>query len=373
MRAWIIVSAITAALALGGCAMTKNAGPALPDAQSPALSVYTGQEGMSVWVSPVRQTMQIAGSYGAALGSAVSAVADSIYQSRVNAALGDYDARGIFEARLQERLTEALGKEPALVDHLRTTAGHANARDAAAARYGGLAIRGHDQVLDASLGYGIYGYAGEMVVNLDARLTDTGTGKPVYRRRLLVATGELLASDRLQDPTNRVKPNITSPRFAIKDDAIEQWTANNGAFLKATFEQAVEGVVSAALVDLGLADEPLGHHYLGRLALMRKDFDIAEDHFRRACAQDPALIPAWDGLALTLAHSRRLDEAMDIALQIAEQHPDHAPAHYNLAWWHAVEMKDAAAAKPHYDRALALGMAPHRSIDRAMKKAGLAS
>lgn len=373
MRGGTIAAVCLAAVCAGGCAMTKNAGPALPDARNPALSVHTPQTAMTVWVSPVRQTMQIAGSYGAALGTAVSAVIDSVYQERVNRALADYDARAVFEARLRDGLAEPLGREPALVDHLRSTAGHANARDAAAARYAGLAARGHDQVLDAGLSYGIYGHAGEMVVNLNARLTDTATGKPVYRRRLWVATGALLADDRLQDPTNRVKPNITRPRFAVRENAIDQWTADDGAFLKATFEEAVAGVVAAARVDLGLADDPIGHHYLGRLALMRKDFDAAEEHFRRAAKAMPELAAAWDGLSLTLAHSKRLDEAMDVARQVIASHPDHAPAHFNLAWWLAIKKKDAAAAKPHYDRALALGMTPHRGIDRALSKAGIGS
>jgi tetratricopeptide (TPR) repeat protein len=369
----IVTVGMTLALAwlAAGCAMSKNSGPAYGKAENPALSVYTGQEGMAVWVSPARQTLQIAGSYGAVLGSAVSAVVDSVYEGRVNAALGDYDPRGRFEARLQDRLTEGLGKEPALVNHLTTTAGYANVREAAKARYGGLAVRGHDQVFDADLSYGIFGDQGIMVVNVGGRLTDTSTGHPLYRRRLWVSAQPILADDPLKDPTDRTTPNLTSPRFAVKENAIEQWIANDGALLKERFEAAVDGVLSALLVDLGMADEAAGHFYLGKQALLQKKFDVAEAHLDKAIALDPANLEAKDTLAITYARTKRLDDAVALSQSITEANPDHAPAHYNLAYWYAVKKKDAQSAKPHYDKAIALGMTPSKAIVKRLKKAGL--
>lgn len=365
----IVTVGLTLALAWlsAGCAMNKNSGPAYGKAENPALSVYTGQEGMSVWVSPARQTMQIAGSYGAVLGSAVSAVVDSVYQSRVNAALGDYDARGRFEERLQDRLTEGLGKEPVIVNHLTTTAGYANVREAAQARYGGLEMRGHDQVFDAELSYGIFGDEGTMVVNLGGRLTDTEKGAPLYRRQLWVSTQPVLADDPLKDPTNRTSPNLTRPRFAVKENAIEQWVENDGALLKSRFEAAVEGVLSALLVDLGLADEAEGHYYLGKQALLQRKFEDAEAHLERAIALAPDHVEAKDALAITYARTKRLDEAIALSQATVEANPEHAPAHYNLAYWYAVKRKDAQAAKPHYDKALALGMVPSRAIEKKLK------
>lgn len=354
-----------------GCAMSKNSGPAYGHAENPALSVYTGQEGMSVWVSPARQTLQIAGSYGAVLGTAVSAMVDSVYAARVNAALGDYDARGIFESRLQDRLAEALGKEPEVVNHLDSTAGYANIRDAAKARYGGLAGRGYDQVFDAELSYGIFGDEGTMVVNVEGRLTDTDTGNPLYRRRLWVTGHPIYADDPLKDPTDRTTPNLTSPRFAVKENAIEQWVENDGALLKSRFETAVEGVLSALLVDLGVADEAAGHYYLGKQSLLQKKYADAEQHLRKAIAGDPENLDAQDALAITCAHDKRLDEAIALSKALLEAHPDHAAANYNLAYWYAVKKKDAAAAKPYYDKAIEQGMTPSGAVTKRLKKAGL--
>src|SRR5690606_3923487 len=114
-----------------------------------------------------------------------------------------------------------------VVNHLTTTAGYANEREAAKARYGGLAVRGYDQVLDTDLSYGLFGDQGVMVVNLSGRLTDTEDSKLLYRRRLWVSTNAMLADEPLKDPTNRTTPNITRPRFAVQDNAIDRWIEND--------------------------------------------------------------------------------------------------------------------------------------------------
>ena len=88
----------------------------------------------------------------------------------------------------------------------------------------------------------------------------------------------------------------------------------------------------------------------------------------RPLAQAPGDAHLRNAMAVNLAHNGQLEAALRLALELAQEQPDYAPAAYNLAWWYAVELGDAEAARPHYERALSLGMAPERKIERSLER-----
>src|SRR5690606_420167 len=115
---------------------------------------------------------------------------------------------------------------------------------------------------------------------------------------------------------------------------------------------------------MGLSSDPLGALYLGKLYLMRKDFDEAEAEFQKVLAAEPENIAALNGLSVVYGHDKRVDEAIAVASKISELAPDFGPAHYKLAWWYDDDKEDGAAAQPHYEKALALGMPEESKIQK---------
>jgi len=83
-------------------------------------------------------------------------------------------------------------------------------------------------------------------------------------------------------------------------------------------------------------------------------------------ALDLSYIAAKNGLAVAMAHAKKTDEAIALANEIVQAEAEYAPAHYNLAWWYALDKNDAAAARPHYAKALELGLAGHKKLDKAL-------
>ena len=65
-----------------------------------------------------------------------------------------------------------------------------------------------------------------------------------------------------------------------------------------------------------------------------------------------------------------LPAAIETATAVTAKWPDYAPAHMNLAWWHAIEKGDAVSARPYYRRALELGMKPVGRIDEYLSEDG---
>ena len=127
---------------------------------------------------------------------------------------------------------------------------------------------------------------------------------------------------------------------------------------------ATRGVVSS----LGLAADPRGEYCLGKMALYKKKFGRAEKHFVRAIELAPDSPDARNGLAVTLGHDKRVDEALTVAHSLASGHPDYGPGWLNLAWLYAVGMKDGAAAAGPYARARELGMPASKRIEKRLEK-----
>lgn len=370
MRAsWMRVGAVALAALLAAQAFgEKKAVPGLEEAVAPVWSLSASQDEMTVAVSPARRTMQLVGSSGALIGASVAAVANDRYRREIREVLVGYDAGAVFEERLEARLTAALGEKLTQTGPMTSTAGYDSKSDAAAVRYASLGKHGADMLLELEMTYGLFGPGGTLVTKLDGQLVSTPRGKELWENVVVVNSEPILAGQKLADPTKQLAPDFSSLRLSAEDDAITQWTKDGGERLKRGFEAAVDAVVSALLCDLGLAEEAAGEYQLGKLALNRKKFEEAHAHFQKALSLDPAMTDAANGQAVALASNKQLDEAIQCAERCAAAAPDYAPAWYNLAWWYAIEKKDAAKARPCYEKALALGLAANEKIEKVLAK-----
>jgi tetratricopeptide (TPR) repeat protein len=161
---------------------------------------------------------------------------------------------------------------------------------------------------------------------------------------------------------------IHAPKMSADTHAMKRLTDNDAALLKKDFEKAVEGGVSAALCDMGLADEAVGRYFLGRKAFQKKDYAKAQEHFVRAVNLDHSLYDAANDLSVTYARMGAPDEAVGLAAKILDDDPDYAPAMFNLAWWSAFEKNSAADARRYYDQAIAKGIQPGKKLEKKLKK-----
>lgn len=321
----------------------------------PAFSLALQQPDIIVAVSPVRQTMQIGGNIPMLLGAGISAVQDDKYGLRVREALGDYDPCVVLLDRMKQRIAQGFHQDLQQVAPQGTAAGFANMREAQEARLEGLRSSGYDTVLDLELRFGIYGPQGILVVKAAGELFDVQTGRLLWRNEVASYSVELLADMKWRDPMQRMKSSITALRFSAEDDAISQWLPENAAPLRAAFEKAVDAVSAAILTDLGLQETPEGLYALGAYLLLDKEFEAAEEKFTRAIELAPNMAEAMNGLAVTLANTQRVEEAIALAEKLVDAHPDYAPGQYNLALWQALENEDTASIFPQYEKALNFG------------------
>ena len=365
----ILVTVIMLGIMVTGCA-TNSGGDAglLKTSNAKAWSLKGTDDGMSIAVSPVRRTVQIAGASAAILGAAFDAAANSQYRSKIEGALGDYNPGLVLEEHLKQRLVETMGDSLEQVPPLTTTAGQKNQKDAEKARIQGLRRGGKQVVLDLKATYGIFGPEGTLVAKLDGNLIDVTTGKRVWSDAVLVSMEPILASAALNDPTKTMAPNLSSPRLSAEKDAIDQWTGDGGARFKAEYEHSVKAVVSALLCNLHMVREAEGEYFLGKIAMNRKEFEVAEQHFKNAYAIDANMPDALNGVAANLGYQKDYEEAIAFGNKVAERFPDYAPIRLNLAWWYAVGQNDADSARPHYEKALSLGLAPEPKIEKVLNK-----
>jgi len=367
MKRLMYLCTLAAAILAAGCATTKReSATPLAAAKSPTLSISSGQKEMLVSVSPVRQTVLLLGSSAAILGAGVDAFVNEKYSKPVLEALKDYDEGAIFEQRLRVRLDNALSQDLGTSAPLGTTAGFHTIRQAEEARWQAIANSGYDTLLDFRTTYGIFGFEGTLVAKLEGKILEVPSGHAVWRNALVVSTEPVLASDKLSDPTKQMGPNVSSPRLTVDEDAVKRWTQDNGKYLREKYEHAVDCVIAALLVDLGLEDSADGRYCLGRGLMNRKKFDEADAHFAAAIKLAPDMVDAYNARAVNLARNKQLDNAIALATEITKKWPEYGPAWYNLAWWHAVEKKDAAAAAGCYKKARALGMPEEKKIEKIL-------
>jgi tetratricopeptide (TPR) repeat protein len=372
MKKYIAMICMGTLICLGilGCsgARSRHDPEAIRNTAKPAFSLGLHQPDIVVAVSPVRQTMQIGGSIPTLLGAGITAVQDNSYAVRVREALGDYDPCAVFLEKMRTHLAAGFSQELTEVAPQGTAAGFANLREAAAARREGLRLRGYDTVLDLELSFGIYGPQGLLAVKAKGELLDLQNDRLLWRNEVASYSVDIFADVKWRDPMQRMTPNITAPRFTIEGDAISQWISDNAAPLRAAFEKAVGDVAAAVLADLGLKESPDGLYTLGAYLLLNGKSESAAEKFTRTIALSPDMQPAINGLAVALAKNKQVDEAITLAEKLVEAHPDSMAAHYNLAWWYAMEKKDQDKARSHYEKAVSLGVSPSRRLEKKMKK-----
>lgn len=352
-----------------GCAtVTDPPDTVLKSAARPAWSVKATPPEMIVNVSPAGDTLRIAGTAGMVVGSGADAVINARYRGPIRDALAGYDAADVFATKLRSRLESAVGTSLESVSPLGSTAGVDSKRDAEDLRLARLDKDGYDSLLELTTSFGIFGAEGTMAVKVDGKLTRLADTKTIWDNTIAVSASPVFADARLADPTKRMGYNVTNPDLTVDGDAVRAWTEDGGTILKSRFESTADAAVSALICDLGLAHEPVGEYYLGLLAMNRKKLDVAETHFATALSLDPNYIEARNARAVNHWHRKERQRAVTETRAIVSDAPDFGPAHYNLAYWLAVELKEVADAQALYTRALELGMPTSKEIEKAIAK-----
>ena len=358
------------------CAFTAHAGPkkdikqAFQDAKQPAWSVKGERQDLKVSVSPAGRTLSVTPYVGEALAVSVDYLVNEHYREAIRQALGDYDLAGFVRSCLEKRLKAFAPKGLREVNPLVSTAGYSNERDAEKARLQGLRDSGVDLLLDLNIKYGIYGTRFAVRFDIDGKLLDLANRRRLWMESIPAVAEPLLADVKFEHSLLKYIAYVHTPRFAANEDAMKRLTDNDAALLKAGFEKAVEGGVSAVLCDMGLVNEPIGEYYLGRKVFQKKRYSKAQEHFVRALNSDPSLPDAANDLSVTYARLGATDEAIGLAEKILAKTPDYAPAAFNLAWWNAFDKKNAAEARRYYDKALAEGVLPSKKLERRLRKIG---
>ena len=291
-------------------------------------------------VSPARQTLQWAGSTGLLLGAGISAISNAKHRRAMEDILSAYDTEAVFTERLAGALSGASGQELARVPAFEGADQPGQGRQALAERYTRLARAGHPWLLDLRTDFGLFGPEGLLTVAIDGDLRELPSGRRHWHREILVISEPLLADTPLGDPTKRMGVKISG--LSVEEGAVARWIEEDGTPLRAAFEEGVDGAVAALLFDLGLDKNPQGAYWLGRSALAQKEFEEAEAFFRQAGS-----VPgAQRDLAVCLAHTKRIQEAVAMTEALAAAAPEDAAARYNLACWYAVELDQPEKSAP---------------------------
>lgn len=349
-----------------GCASRgiEEARETLETSQNTAWALRAASEELAIEVSPAQKTFRLAGSSGMVIGTGISAVANDKFRRQMRDALQGYDPGLVFEERFAARLNDLVG--PGRVAPAGSTAGHQDRREAQLDRFARIAESGFQALLDLKMTFGLYGPSGTLVAEVDGALYSAPSGHLKWSDTVSVTPGAILADTRLGHPSGGMMPDFGQSLVSKEEDAITQWTNDGGTRFRLEYEAAVDGAISAVLCALGLVQEATGEYQLGRKELNEKNFAEADIHFRTALGLDPSHVDAKNALSVNHAHAGRLDEAIALAASILQESPDYGPAHYNLAWWYAVDKGDTATARPNYERALALGMPISKKLEKAL-------
>lgn len=346
-----LCAAGVAALIVTGCATGPPPTPETwTEATGPAWSYSALPPNLVVDVSPAGDTLRWGGSIGTVVGRGVDVAQNATYRNRIQEALGDYDSAALLEAALADALATSVGPELRRVPRLTSMAGYASRQAAEEVYYGQLARGGVDLLLEVQSRHGVFGPDAIVATQLRATLYALPSRKRLWREVVVISPGPAYAFADLGNPTRTtgIIPRIDL-RFGVDSDRIGTLTANGAAQLRADLDETRAMAVAALLVSKGLSDDALGHYALGRAALLRGDFETAHERFERAVALD-GTPRARLAFALSLAYLDDLGAAMAATRALLTDHPGFEPAHANLAWWHATETGNLAAAREHREQ-----------------------
>ena len=363
-RIALLVVMGAAVVAVTGCVSLPDTPETFTGADKPAWALQDSQDEFIVAVSPVRRTVQIVHSSVAMAGATVDAVVNDRFRREMRETLGEYDPGAHLAEQLDRRLHAHM--QPARVRALGGTAGYHSRREAEKSRLEGLRRAGHDALLDLDVRYGLFGPDAILAIKLDADLYDVETGRRVWARTLIGADTPIMAAMDFRDPTWTYTPSFSAPRFAVAEEALDHWLADGGALFREKFEEIANGLAMALVTGLELESDPEGAYWLGYSALMTRDNEDAAAYFEQGLAWNPGDYRLKNGLAVALARSNRIDEAVETARSVVEQRPEYGPAWHNLAFWYARELGDSNAAREAYEHARELGMPEERRIEWAL-------
>lgn len=357
---------VLACLAVFGCATrgVEEARTTLATSERTAWSLRAASDEIIVSLSPAQKTLSLLGSSGIVLGTSISAVSNDKHARRMREALQDYDPGAVFEEWLSARLTEVLGDGQ--VAPMTSIAGQRDRRTATAMRCERLAEAGYQAVLDLKTTYGIFGPAGTLLIQIDGVLHELPGGHVRWADTITVQPGPVLAGQRLGDPTSGMMPDLGQNLLTVEEEAVSQWTRDGGARFQREFQAGIEQAVSGLLCTLGLIDETIGQYQRALEAMAAKEFAEAEEILGRVIEIDPNFVDARNALCVCKAEAGRVDDAIVAATEILTTEPDYGPAHYNLAWWLAIDKEDPASARPYYERSLLLGMPISPKIEKRL-------
>lgn len=363
----LAVGILLAGLLLSGCATSKlPVSQALRETPKSAWALGGASDELAIEVSPAGRTIKMIPRVGGVLGTTVDAVVNDKYRVAVRDALGDYKLGEVFVAKLEKRLKESLPESLTHIGPLTSTAGFQTRKEAQTARLERLAKSGVGVLLDLDVDYGLYEADFQMRMWLAGSATETSGRRVLWRNTIPLTLGPLMADYRFTNLIDKKLSGLTDPQMAVEKDAVVKLTSGDAALLKQQFEQLADGAVSALMCDLGLADEALGHYYLGRKAFQEKEFGEASTQFVRALELDPGNKDIANDLSVTYARGGDIKKAIETAANILATDPAYGPVHYNLAWWYAFDEKDVEKARTHYEKAKAAGVPPSEKLDEAL-------
>jgi tetratricopeptide (TPR) repeat protein len=365
---WTFAAVAALAVVAFGCAKDRPT-PKAALAASPqvAYSVDGARDTFAVDASRAGRTLRLIPRVGTVTAILVDEMVDDPFRVAVREALGDYDPGQVFTQHLEDRLQEEVPGEVSQVSPLTSTAGFHSRRDAQEARFANIAERGIDLLLEVDAEYGLYDPTFQLHLNLRAVLRQMPKGSALYRDVVSVTDGPLLANAEFTNLFSERLKGLTDPTFGVAEENLQQLIEDDAEPLKADFERAVDAAVAALLTDLGVDASGIGYYHLGRTAFADKDFEEAEELFRKALSMGDPSPHTMNDLSVAIAWQDRTDEAVKMGKELIAEYPGYGPAAFNLAYWYGVELEDYEAAKPYYLRAVSMGMPKIRALERKLE------
>jgi len=350
---------------LSACAST-------PTRQETALQAWSLRffpKEMVVAVSPVRQTMQIAGSFATVIGAAITAAQDAETRNRLESALGTLDLSETFRKAIEEEMGTANGTKRIIVDPPADVRNPHERREAERIRLNALRRQGIGEVVDITVKYGLYGPEGELVAVVQAVRTETRNGRTAFKGKWLIPAEPPNAFGPLGDPTRRMTPNITSPRLTKAPYAVDRWLVSDAQPLRQGLLRLAADTARVLAVSINEKTDPGGWYVLGVNALRHKKYRDAHSFLEKTVQAESENPDYTLALAVTLDKLGKRDKAVDILRKVLEKHPEHPRLMINLAWWLAQNRQQIDEADSLFRRAVELGAPDYTAVRKAIEKA----